>query len=177
MLELYRRRPPSPPGFTLIELAVTLCIAAVLLCTVVPSLQTVLENRRLHSAVSLLANDVQQARAQAIATNQTVRLRWQRNSAGSCYVLYTGTAHCSCEASGQTSCVAIKTVAHTREEAVHIQANVDTLVFDPEHGTSTPAATFDVKAPSGRSVHYVLNIMGRGRMCSPQARVAAYPAC
>jgi type IV fimbrial biogenesis protein FimT len=177
MLELDRRRLPSPPGFTLIELALTLCIAAVLLCTAVPSLQTVLENRRLHSAVSLLANDVQQARAQAIATNQAVHLRWQRSSAGSCYVLYTGTAHCSCEISGQTRCTAIKTVLHSKEEAVHIQANIDTLVFDPEHGTTTPAATFDVSAPSGRSVHYVLNIAGRGRMCSPQAKVASYPAC
>jgi type IV fimbrial biogenesis protein FimT len=54
---------------------------------------------------------------------------------------------------------------------------VASVLFDPLHGTSTPAGTWRVIGTGGRAVHHVINVMGRVRSCSPQAAVPGYRAC
>jgi len=40
-----------------------------------------------------------------------------------------------------------------------------------------PTATLRIEARDGRSVHQVVNLLGRVRSCSPQARVVEERAC
>ena len=58
-----------------------------------------------------------------------------------------------------------------------VQANVASILFDPVHGTSTPAGTVRVIGSTGRELRHVVNVMGRVRTCSPQGGVSGYRAC
>ena len=54
------------------------------------------------------------------------------------------------------------------------------MLFDPLHGTSTPAGTLKITGASGRAVQHVVNVMGRVRTCSPQGAapaLAGYRVC
>jgi type IV fimbrial biogenesis protein FimT len=171
-------------GMGLIELVVVMAVMALLLCIALPSFSTVLENRRVDHAVTALATGVQQGRAWALAGNETVRMQFGRDAAGSCYVLFSGAAGaCRCSADGRAACAyavdsaVLKAVGWPAEQGLAVGANVASVVFDPVHGSSAPAATLQVATTSGRAVRHVVNAMGRGRSCSPLEQVAGYPAC
>jgi type IV fimbrial biogenesis protein FimT len=177
-------RPPFPRGFTLVEALVALVIAGVLLCIVVPSFQNLTEGRQLEAAAAQMAADVQLARTEATARNEAVRISFNTSGGESCYVVHTGTAAgCACSASQETpecrrvGAQAIKTVRWSAADHLRIDANVDTLLFDPLHGTATPAGTLKVLGLGGRAVHHVVNVMGRIRSCSPWGLVPGYPRC
>jgi type IV fimbrial biogenesis protein FimT len=57
---------PHPAGFTVLELLVTLTIAAVLLITGLPSLQAFSDRQRMKAAVGTLHNDLLLARSEAV---------------------------------------------------------------------------------------------------------------
>ncbi len=181
-------KKPSHQGFTLIELAITLAVVATLLCLAVPSFQTLLETRRIESAVNAVASDVQRARLEALVRHQAVRLSFHQDAAGSCYVLHTGPGtHCTCLTQGPSvganTCANSPTVQHIKTawypaaERLTVAANVASMLFDPLHGTNTPAATVKVASPNGQEVRHVVNLMGRGRSCAVKTAVAGYPLC
>lgn len=66
------RQISAQSGFTMIELLIVLTIGAVLAAIAVPSLRSTLNNTRQSSAVSLLVNDMNQARGEAIKRNGPV---------------------------------------------------------------------------------------------------------
>ncbi len=166
-------------GFTLVEACTTLAVLALLAGAAMPSLQRLLHTRRLDAAAVQLATDLQFARGQALARNQPVRLRFSSGPGPrSCYVIQpAGAAPCACPAPGESCPGSLKTVSLGEGDAVAVHAPADSLLFDPRHGTSTPTGTLRLSGPDGRSVHQVVNVMGRVRSCSPQARVPGYPAC
>lgn len=182
---LHRRHAKSRiggRGFTLIECSVVLLVLAVIACAVAPGLQTLIETRRLSSAATALAADIQLARHEAVARNQPLRVSFFAGPASNCYVVHTGSASaCPCSADAATHCasdaVEIKTVAWPVSEHITLQSNVASILFDPLHGTSTPTGTLRIAAAQGREIHHVINIMGRVRSCSPQAAIAGYRAC
>ncbi len=59
-------------GFTIIELLVTMSIAAILLAIGVPSFQTMVKNRRIEISLQALKTDLEMARSEAITRNQSV---------------------------------------------------------------------------------------------------------
>ena len=61
-------------GLTLVELVVTIAIAAILMAIAMPSLQSFLLNSKVRSAAGRLQEDLQMARAEAVKTNQVVAL-------------------------------------------------------------------------------------------------------
>src|SRR5581483_2142381 len=87
------------------------------------------------------------ARATALARFEPVRISFANNEAGSCYVVHTGSAsQCGCNGDdGNAHCIApaqaFKTVFVPAQDAVAMQANTASLLFDPVHGTTTPSAT------------------------------------
>ena len=173
-------RPAIQRGVTLIETSVVSAIAAVAVSTVTPSFNGFIENRRIDGAATNLHADIQFVRQEAVLRNRPVRLSFYNNDQSSCYVAHTGNhADCSCDISGLATCaapvMAIKTVAFSATDQVAVQANVKSILFDPLHGTSTPAGTLKVVAKSGRAVHHVVNVMGRVRSCSPQDSTTAVP--
>lgn len=179
------RRSTLIRGFTLVEAMATLAIAVILASVLVPSFQGFIESRRIDSAAIQLAADVQFARSEAVARNQAVRMSFHADTQGTCYVLHTGApADCPCTAAttapaacGTPDARQIKTMRWPAAGSIRIGSNVTSLLFDPLHGTSTPAGTLLVSGPGGRAVHQVVNIMGRLRSCSPQVSMPGYPPC
>lgn len=169
-------------GITLIEACIVLAVTAIVAGSAAPGMQSLIDARRLDGAATQLATDIQFIRTEAVARNEALRLSWHAAPAGSCYVIHTGNANqCSCAAVGPAQCSGgareVKTVTIASAEHVGLQANVASVLFDPLHGTSTPAGTWRVIGTGGRAVHHVVNVMGRVRSCSPQAAVPGYRAC
>jgi len=172
----------SQRGITLIEACVTLAVATIVATGAAPSMQQLLEARRFDGTASQLASDLQFTRISAVARNQRVRFSLQTDATGSCYVIHTGSADaCRCGESGPAVCTSgaseIKTIRLPAADRVLVQANVASILFDPVHGTSTPAGTLRVIGNNGRELRHVVNVMGRVRTCSPQGNVAGYRAC
>jgi type IV fimbrial biogenesis protein FimT len=169
-------------GVTLVEACTVLAVLAVLASTAAPSLQGLIDSRRLDGAATQLATDIQFVRTEAVARNIPVRLSFHTTAEGSCYVLHTGNAdQCDCSAPGPATCSGdarqIKTVALTAADRVSLQTNTASVLFDPLHGTSTPTGTLRLVGPQGRAVHHIVNVMGRVRSCSPQGAMPGYRAC
>jgi len=159
-----------------------IAITSIVVGSSVPSLQGVIEARRLQGAATTLATDVQFIRTEAVARNQPLRFSVHPSADGSCYVIHTGSAaQCACTGSGPAVCnggaEAIKTVHLRAVDKVALQANVGSLLFDPLHGTSTPTGTLRLVGSAGQEIRHVINVMGRVRSCSTLAAVAGYAAC
>jgi len=56
----------TTPGFTIIELMITIAIGGILLTVAVPSFQTLIKNNRVTTQANLLIGDINMARSQAI---------------------------------------------------------------------------------------------------------------
>ncbi len=172
----------SQRGITLIEAGIVLAVVAILAAGAAPSMQSVIDTRRLEGTAAQLAGDIRWARSEAIARNTSLRLRVQAAANGGCYVIHTSAAdECNCLAPGPAQCSgdaqAVKTVALSHADRVSLQSNVPSMRFDPLHGTSTPTGTLRVIGANAHAIHHVVNIMGRVRSCSPQAAVRGYAAC
>jgi type IV fimbrial biogenesis protein FimT len=167
-------------GFTLIELMTTVAITGIVVTMATPSLAGWVDDQRLRGAAGELAADLQQARLEAVLRQENVRVSVQVQNG--CYVLHTGAAGaCRCEPSGGSRCdgtaETLKTVAFDPARGLNLQASAPSVLFAGEHGTATPATTLRVSTRSGRSVHQVVNLMGRVRSCSPQGQVSGYRVC
>jgi len=169
-------------GVTLIEACMVIAIASIVVAITVPSLQGLIETRRLAGAASQLVTDLQWVRTEAVVRNQAVRVSFHATANGSCYVMHTGAAtQCSCDAPGAAVCTGgaeqIRTVRLPSEDRVGLQANVGSMLFDPLHGTVSPTGTLRLIGPRGREVHHVVNVMGRVRSCTPLGAMPGYRTC
>lgn len=176
-------RPRSADGFTLVELMVCVAVCAVLALIAVPNLQRWKELRQLEGAASELAADLRLARSEAIARQQNVRIGFRGvTTSANCYVVYVGSIDaCRCTSADAAACEgdghALRHVALQAGQQLSLQANVATMSFDAQHGTSTPAGTLRLASASGLAIQHVVNLLGRVRSCSPQGAVAGYRAC
>ena len=178
----HSRHPRRQHGVTLVEACAVVAIVAILASAAAPNMQGLVDSRRLDGAATQLATDIQFVRTEAVARNLPVRLSFHASAEGSCYVVHTGNAEqCGCDAPGPATCTGdareIKTVALTAADRVGLQTNVDSVLFDPLHGTSTPSGTLRLIGTQGRAIHHVINVMGRVRSCSPLGAMPGYRAC
>jgi type IV fimbrial biogenesis protein FimT len=67
-----RSHPPAHRGFTMLELVITMTVAAILMALAVPSYRYVTSTNRIAAEVNGLLGDMQFARAEAIKEGQTV---------------------------------------------------------------------------------------------------------
>ena len=168
-------------GLTLLELAIVVAITAIVAAAAAPSFRALIDARRLDSAATRLAADIQLARSEAIARNRPLRLSLLSGADASCWIVHRGAAaDCRCSGDAGAVCGAgartIKSVVLATTERVSVAGNVASIVFDPLHGTSTPTGTLRVVGVRG-SVHHVVNVLGRVRSCSPDGAVAGYSPC
>ena len=175
-----RRRPQR--GLTLLEIAIVVAITAIVAAAAAPSFTALIDARRLDSAATRLAADIQLARSEAIVRNRPLRLSLFTGAGASCWIVHSGSA-ADCRCSGDAGAVcdasarAIKGVVLASNERVSVAGNVASIAFDPLHGTSTPTGTLRLVGARGNAVHHVINVVGRVRSCSPDAAVPGYPAC
>ena len=174
-------RRPGELGFSLLEAAVVVAIVAIVGASALPSFGALIDARRLDSAATRLAADLQLARSEAIARNRALRLSVAAGADATCWVVHSGAAaDCSCSAAGVAcgnGALAIQSVVLPSAERVAVAGNVASIVFDPMHGTSTPTGTLSLSDVRGRTVRHVVNVLGRVRSCSPAGTVAGYPTC
>ncbi|MDP1649110.1 MAG: GspH/FimT family pseudopilin [Rubrivivax sp.] len=170
-------------GVSLVESLLVMAITAVTLGAVLPGMGTALERRHLEGAAAQLETDVMFTRSLAVAGNRTLRMSFQHDAGGSCYVVHTGSAGaCSCASgsSGATctdGAAALRSVRFASDAPLQVRANVGSMAFDPTRGTNTPTATLRLLGRDAQAVHLVVNLMGRVRACSPNAAVIGYRAC
>lgn len=172
-------------GITLVEMAITLALLAVLVCSAVPSFSHLIERQRLGGLAAQLATDVQFVRSASVWRNEPLRLSLYSAAGGTCYVLHSGARdQCACSAPALAAvctgdAVQLKTVSIPASTGLSVQANVASILFDPLHGTSTPAGTLRVVSTAAGSIHHIVNVLGRVRTCTPSGSPAlpGYRTC
>jgi len=174
--------PRPQQGLTLLELTIVVAITAIVAAAAAPSFKAVVDARRLDSAATRLAADVQLARSEAIARNRPLRLSLFTGSGESCWIVHSGAAaDCRCSEAAGAVCSGgartIKGVTLADAERVSVAGNVASIVFDPLHGTSTPTGTLRIVGARGSAVHHIVNVVGRVRSCSPEGAVPGYSRC
>ena len=125
---------------------------------------------------------LQQARAHAWATGESVQLAFEAAAAGACLLVHTGErGACRCPANSALPTPAADCAAGARllqhawwpaGAGVSVSANVAAMRLDALHGTVSPAGTVRVASPLGPALHQVVNVMGRVRTCVPAAAPA-----
>lgn len=174
-----RRRIQS--GLSLIETLICSSVVSLVAGVAAPGFTGITERARLSGAAAQLRTDVQLARSLAVAENRNVRIRYQVVANGSCYVIHTGSlGACSCDVAGLAVCTG--TARAVRSEAFSqvnfaMQSNVGGMTLDALKGTVSPTGTVKFTGKSGTSVHVVVNLMGRTRLCTPTAGWTSQPAC
>lgn len=172
-------------GVTLVESLTVLTVIAVALGAAAPSFEQARQRRHLEGAAAQLETDIQHARSAAVASDRSVRLTVTSSSAagGTCYVVHTGTgSDCPCVGNaGPAVCRAgeqsLRTVRFAPGGPVQLDSNVASILFDSAKGTSTPTGTLKLSTHDGSTVHLVVNVMGRVRMCSPNGPASGYKRC
>lgn len=73
-LRKHLHRPSGSLGFTLVELMVTVAVAAILMAIATPSLTSIINSNRLTSAANEMVATLQFARVEAVRQNRSVRV-------------------------------------------------------------------------------------------------------
>ena len=177
------RQGHTARGATLTEALVALAILAILATLALPSWRGHLLQKRLEGAAETYRHRFQWARDHAIRSGQAVRIRFDSDASGSCYVVFTGPdAACGCSATAAHCTETARLLASEhlpagRQIAVQPGGKTRHLLVDPLHGTVTPTLTAVFSTPDGRALHEVVNMMGRSHGCSPQGGVPGWPVC
>ncbi len=169
-------------GFSLIESMTVLAVTGTLLGTAVPSFVALQDSQRLKGAAALVETELQYARGLAVARGETVRFTFGVGNGSGCYVIHTGSpGSCSCSLPGQPavcngSGAAQRTVVLGPTDRLRIQTASNSFGFNPATGTVTPTATLKLSNAQSQTLHVVVNLMGRVRVCSPNG-MPGYKAC
>lgn len=155
-----RKRLSPIGGFTLVELMITVAVAAILLVVVVPSFVEQLARRQLEGAATELNGDLQYTRARAVARSAPVSL--STNAGGTQYTVSSGAN-------------TYKTV--TLPGPVTISPNV-TITYDQLRAmASAPGDIAMASSRTGAALTVKISPMGRVSMCSPSGSFAGYTSC
>ena len=173
----------APRGLSLVELLCSLAIMALLIGGALPMFNELRWSQALQSAASLLETDLHHARSLAVISGRPVRLSIQAPAAGgSCYIVHTGAAHaCRCDGRGQAQCEAGAELLRLAEQpstaGIRLAPTERSILFDGGKGTVTPTATLKLIDPDGRTIHQVVNIMGRVRTCAAVGLLGGLRPC
>lgn len=149
--------PQTQRGFTLLELIVTLAVAAIIISLAVPSFSNMLARHRLSAAASTLKLDLQEARSQAIKLNKNVYVSFKTTSNNWHYGVNVGS---SCDPkqdkNGSNPCKidgALKTASADAWQGVKMTLAHDddktSIVFNPRRGMATQHGTIRLKSSVG----------------------------
>lgn len=151
--------PTGRRGFTLIEVLIAICVAAILVGVTVPSFTATFAKGRLEGALNGLSVDLQYARSQSIRTQRAVTL--QIGSAGNSYTIS--------DAGGT-----LKTV--TMPAGVSLTPSV-AVSFDALRGMAGVATIDGSARTASTSLRVSVNAMGRTQLCVSAGAITGVSAC
>jgi type IV fimbrial biogenesis protein FimT len=180
---------PTDRGLTMIELAVAMAVVAILLTVAVGGFGGLFARKRAEGVASDVGTDLQYARGEAVARNQTVRVTLGTD----CYGIHTvGTSAGSCTAAG-TGGTMIKQYAlsaGTNATMTRVPGNqLAYIEFDPVRGTARgwqSDGTTEVAEPGllvgstagSWSLRVRALLSGRVEICVPSgSTMAGYRSC
>lgn len=182
-------------GFTLIELVVTMAVAAILLAMAVPSFNSFYDRARLRGAADDVVSLISTARGEAVKTGRDVSIAvggttdaWcvGANEAATPAVAgaFQASAACDCTSTAACSVDDIRrVVAATDYRGVGVATVGTSFQIDGKLGslvniTAAPAVT--MISPSGNyELQLEVSPLGQTRACVPSGKLAVsgYPAC
>lgn len=163
----------SQGGFTLVEMMVTIAVAAILIAMAVPSFSGIAERNRLRNVAEKLRSDLKLAHSEALRRDLPVFLTFKNVSGGAtwCYGLSQG-APCDCAAGaceldpGASTNVSNAAYRGVTMPDLPYAGTAGALTFSPARPTlSADSAAFF--SPSGKEARVVIASNGRVRLCSP----------
>ena len=170
-----RTRPSPPAGFTIVELAIALAIAAVLVAIGTPVYTDLVARQRLQSVVENLRADIALARREAGARAQPVRIGFV-SGADWCYVLTTGPAT-TCRGATDNDTGTIKRVLGGDSPGVRLVL-AQTMQLDSRNGgLQGGEALARFALADGRELQVHLGPLGRASICAPGLPIGKVPAC
>jgi prepilin-type N-terminal cleavage/methylation domain-containing protein len=169
-------------GFTLIEMMVTVAVAAILLTVAIPSFTQMIDKKRLESAAENLYADLQFAQSEAIKRNKTIRVSFYANGSTWCYGLKEN-ADCDCQETNSTESdfceidSVPKTVSSVEFKDISIASTASSFSFSSLRGTVNTGST-EFQSANNKKLQVVVSPFGRVRLCSPsEGNVTGYPVC
>lgn len=184
------------PGFTLIELMVTLAILVILVLLAVPSFRGLIEKSRLRGAADDVVNLIGVGRAEAIKRQRNVTIAPRGTASAWCVganraadptVGQPAPAAAACDCSTDaTKCVLENRVSVATPQANSgITSNTVTgsITFNAQTGALFPVTTapdvVTLSSPSGYALQITVSPLGQVAACVPTSSsfLAGYPSC
>jgi type IV fimbrial biogenesis protein FimT len=191
-------KPPTMPirsrrGLTMVEVLVTLAIAAILISVAVPSMLGFLDRQRVISITAEMVTDLRLARSETVKRNQAIEMSFDGDGSQTCYVIHTtdtAFGDCNCTRAAGAVCVDaggnavanltdLKTVQLPRSQRVTVASNQVAYKFMAPTGMPqiTDGMQVDVSSPRGGQLRVTTNAVGRPTVCSPNSSIPGYPPC
>lgn len=166
------------PGYTLVELLVTLAVSAILLTGAVPAFTDLIDSQRLRASAQQIATDLRYARAEAVKRHAgtPIGVSFTPGDNG-CYGI-SQQLPCDCRVhdwASDTACLldlSHRRQLHTAQPRMNVEV-IDarfsggrTTVFDPLRGIAR-AGTVSLRSARGKRLEVRVSTLGRVRVCVP----------
>lgn len=197
-------QPKAQSGFTLIELMITLTVAAVLMVLAVPTFSDLIVKSRLRGATDDIVNLLNTSRGNAVKLGREINVSvksatWCAGAIseagptpGSGNPLTLANASCDC-AAGTVTCLvngdnALVSSSNYSGVTLSVSGDIDIgsaasgVTFDPKFGALTPLPTTNsqVTLVNGKfSTRITVSPLGQTNVCVPGTSpfVSGYPSC
>lgn len=159
-------------GLTLLELALTLAVLAILGSLALPSLATRVSRERMTRAAETLSADISEARFLAARQGQALHLSSQAGSDW-CWSI---SAAAVCDCAQPQSCQIRRVPADTFAGVTMLQAGAVDLAPDGTAAGPQPRVA-TLQARGGERLAVQVGPLGRPQICVAAGQVGRYPAC
>jgi type IV fimbrial biogenesis protein FimT len=161
-------------GFTLIEIAITLAVLAILGALALPGLGAGLERTRLHAAAQSLAADLAEARFEAARRGTPLHLVVNAGERDACWAVATQ-ADCTC---GAPQPCQLRRVTQADLAGVRL-LEARAVQLDPQGQVQQPVQAATLASRSGdERLRVDVSALGRARVCAVSGhRAHKVPAC
>lgn len=176
-------------GFTLIEMMVTIAVAAILLNLAAPSFQSMIERARVKSLAETIYSNLQFAKGEALkgiqSTAGNVLVTFKNDADPQCFGMIRGNIACDCSTNPSDCQIGDSerkiTLTDTEFPGAFIAGSGDqTIQFDSIRGTATNS-TIEVQSlrTSSLKLDVKISVLGRISICVPSggSSISGYQEC
>ena len=172
-------------GFTLLELLITLALAALLAGLAVPAMGRFLDNARLRAATETLTQELRLARNHALTYQQKTYFTVSAVAGHWCYG-WRDASPCNCKATSSEVAQCRTHLGNPQRLNRRLSVDFPTIQLDTNSASATHSMRFSpIRGTAGATSFYLLNEqakvriiispLGRIRVCSATGH--GYPAC